>query len=197
MDPDVWGPATWDILFTCAAKIRNWDQGCAFLNVVEHLRYLLPCRACRSSFGMFVESYPPPRPDVCDAKAATKWLWRCKDSVNQKLSKPYRSYRDSIRKYRVFHTCTSVMQIADVLCIMARNTNDDSAWRVVAMGKEVAKALASTLGVEFVKPLLDVVTLSKDATAEQAIHVTDGVRSCVAEGASVKSEVSYEEAEAS
>lgn len=182
MDPAIWGPPLWDILFTCAIKIRTVDDQILFTRVIQHVRWLLPCANCRTSFNAYLDQYPLPCTPSCDLKVATRWLWCCKDSVNQKLKKPYRTYKEAMRRYRVFHCCTSASLVADTTCIFARNISDRHAKHVIAFEGDVLRLLTPTLGIATTRPMLEAAATTPDdggecKTASLAIAQADAIKS--------------------
>ena len=84
MDPKIWGPTFWKVLFQCC-KIADEQQKsnknnnvCLMPELIESLRFSLPCSECRTSFAFIVECLPPQSPYL-------KWIWKVRNIVNQKL----------------------------------------------------------------------------------------------------------------
>lgn len=88
MDPLLWGPPMWSVLF----HLAQTGDGASLKEVVSTLQHLLPCSHCRASFQHFCRKNPP---SVCLSDPVL-YVWTLKDSVNQKLKRyciPYRVFR--------------------------------------------------------------------------------------------------------
>lgn len=89
----IWGPACWRILHSSAERFgsaplrrlpqeerRIWSQ------LLQSLRYSLPCPQCKRHYQVFYEAHPLP---VAFTQADLRvWLYRLHSGVNQRLGKP-------------------------------------------------------------------------------------------------------------
>lgn len=140
-DALVWGPSLWTLLFTIVFKTHDTTQ---VRRILEELQHVIPCRVCRKSYTSFLMLHPLPVNDQCESLC--KWLWQCKDMVNQKLGQPYRSYPDVKKRYQVFHTHTSIFAILDLCVIMSANVSDNAARHLMVFAQTVGTALEPILG---------------------------------------------------
>lgn len=93
LDPDLWGPPFWDMLFVAAFHAKPTDSEKLF-KLLQLLDYVIPCTDCRKSYMMFRQNEVPiPVAAHSDAMWAAKWLWTVHDYVNQKLNKPCISFQ--------------------------------------------------------------------------------------------------------
>lgn len=143
-DASVWGPSLWTLLFTMAFKSRAEDAA-TVRRALEELQYIIPCRACRRSYTSFLLVHPLPC-DSASGDALPKWLWQCKDAVNQKLRQTYRAYPDVARRYKAFHTHTSMAAALDIFVIMANNASDAAAPHLLDFVRGVGSAMRPVFG---------------------------------------------------
>ena len=81
MDPNLWGPACWRLMFAATFKLPR----ARCLALFDALRYLLPCVHCRRSYRHYLERFPPELAINASPEAAARFAWVVKDSVNGKL----------------------------------------------------------------------------------------------------------------
>lgn len=112
MDPNVWGPALWDLLFFIC--LRNPDKPKQMARIFTLLETILPCRDCRRSYVAYKNQFP-----FSEAADPAMWLWTIHDMVNQKLGKICISFEKLKRRYDVFSVTTHDLIVLDVYCIVA------------------------------------------------------------------------------
>lgn len=94
MDPNIWGPKLWNIIYDVGYMCEHYSKGrpvprvleTAIGNLFESFQYLLPCIYCRQSYKTYYQKNfhntgPPIGP------GALRWVYRLKDLVNKKLGK--------------------------------------------------------------------------------------------------------------
>ena len=113
---------------------------------METLQYIIPCKHCRRSYSRFIERNP-----IAFESPSTpsKWLWKCKDQVNQKLRKPYKNFPDVQRRYTTFHALTSETAILDLLVIMSMECDDKNAPHLLEFASTVGHLVAHMFGGAF------------------------------------------------
>lgn len=94
-----WGPHAWAFLFSMIAGAypvrvdsRNKDHikiVKSMQNILNALRYTLPCSYCRTSYGRFIKELPMTN-YAGSRREMMKWLYQLHDKVNQKLMKQER-----------------------------------------------------------------------------------------------------------
>lgn len=126
MNPVVWGPVLWRMLFCIAWNSVQDDMALVRELFVVLLPRLLPCHDCR--FHMLshkddvdraagVRKSGPRNPTQ-----AFRWLYHLKDAVNRKTTPPVRSISmdDLLSRYRFFDvSATNEVELADVLVLVA------------------------------------------------------------------------------
>lgn len=127
MDPNIWGPLVWNIIFDVCWFLENYNKNienttwkgiCIFF---QCWKWLLPCKYCRSSYKHFLNqmnNYPP------KGKGALLWGYKLKDLVNQKLNKPSISYDLFIRRMKTWTSISSTNNYWDLLYILSLNFKD-------------------------------------------------------------------------
>lgn len=120
MDPDVWGPPLWDLLFTLCFKCPD-DQACRedLKHVFHLLEKVIPCPHCRRSYVVYRKEVKPAsaiRPDV--PHSAAMWLWTIHDMVNQKLGKVCVTFEKLTKKHASFFSITNDFVVLDLFCIV-------------------------------------------------------------------------------
>ena len=146
MDPAVWGPACWRLVFTSCFRLPR--QRC--LDLFDALRYVLPCVHCRRSYRMHLQRLPP---DVAissnDPDAPAKFAWAIKDYVNGKLGAGALPFSVLRARHAVFAAPVSRMDVADLLCCMAMQVEHDEqvgAYEVFAgVMADLVRACGETL----------------------------------------------------
>lgn len=96
----VWGPALWLLLHSSAERIgiaslkrlpheesRLWSQ------LLQSLRFSLPCPQCKRHYQLFFSAHPPPIPSASAAPSLLRrdeirtWLYRLHTAVNDRMGK--------------------------------------------------------------------------------------------------------------
>lgn len=167
IDPYVWGPPLWDILFSFAYRVPAGKVS-HLLSLLDTLRSLLPCKYCRDSYAAFFARLPPV--GLRSGEDVAQWLWTCKDAVNRKLEKPYVAYASVRLRYTTYQSCTSPQLVAQVLLLLASNVDAASLPSL----SQAATSLSSLLrccvgGGQGVASLLD----GSDLVREGAVSTSD------------------------
>lgn len=130
MDPQVWGPKLWRIMFDVAyrteVKKRQDAQWCLSENAhhvetfFHSLEDFLPCKNCRDSYTTYLKTMPP---RVAHNDMVT-WIFELRNKVNDKLHVPVpcrislEMFRKRLKSYSSY---TSIPDVLDMLHIFARN----------------------------------------------------------------------------
>ena len=122
MNPNVWGPTCWKLMFSAAFKLPP-PRVVAMLLAHKHL---LPCVHCRKSFCMYLDALPPSLGiDASSPESAAKFVWAIKDKVNSKIGQRALPYSQLCMKYKAFAQPFSRMDVVDLLCCMALQVESD------------------------------------------------------------------------
>jgi len=115
-DPNIWGPQMWNLLFTLSFNVNGTNIS-TFKNVLRLLEHLLPCSKCRESYILY-KSRIDRELKISDRSTAVKWLWTCKDMVNQKLAKETIDLQTVHNKYNIYKYIISDIEIMHLLNLM-------------------------------------------------------------------------------
>ena len=118
MDPNIWGPPLWDMLFTFCFKCSP-----NAIPTLQHLFSLLetaiPCSNCRRSYAAYRKELLPITSIASGGHLASAiWLWTIHDMVNQKIGKICITFDKLEKRYTAFDFLTSDFSVIDVLCII-------------------------------------------------------------------------------
>jgi len=89
----VWGPFLWKLLHTFGAilydresKHRKFkrDEDTEAKWILTHIEQIIPCKECIAHVLAFKQKNPIPSSPAGYAE----WIWKCHESVNDKLKKP-------------------------------------------------------------------------------------------------------------
>lgn len=120
MDPNVWGPACWRLVFAATFRLPRESS----LALFEALRYVLPCVHCRQSYRMYVKRLPPASAIDQTPNSAARYAWTIKDYVSQKTGGGALPFSVLCARHKVFESPVSRMDVADFLCCMAMQVED-------------------------------------------------------------------------
>ena len=121
MDPSVWGPACWRLMFAATFKLPR----ARCLVLFDSLRYLLPCVHCRRSYRLYLQRFPPSLAiDSSSPDAAARFAWVVKDSVNGKLGASALPFSVLRARHDVFESSVSRMDASDFLCCVAMQVDE-------------------------------------------------------------------------
>lgn len=135
MDPNVWGPVTWDVLFTLSLRCAS-THFAELSTLYRLLEHVLPCPSCRRSY--IVTRKALVAPTAADPDSCVRWLWSVHDVVNQKLGKVCITL-DALRlKHATLSPIVSDGNILDVLVVFALAAKPER----VAMVVQTARILS-------------------------------------------------------
>ena len=126
MDPNVWGPPLWSLLFLLCQHPRA-DDTPKILKLLELLTQIMPCSHCRRSYILYRQTNDP-RKYVSNSNnkdPCRRWLWAIHDMVNQKLGKICISYDKLVIKQNVYTRFIDDFMVADVFCFLALAASDE------------------------------------------------------------------------
>lgn len=143
MDPSIWGPACWRLVFTACFKLP--PRRC--IDMFDALRYVLPCVHCRRSYRMYLQRLPPEAAiQATVANSAAKYCWTIKDYVNGKLGAGPLPFSLVCARHEVFSAPVSRMDVVDLLCCMATQVEDDDQVRAYETFATVMGELVEACG---------------------------------------------------
>lgn len=120
LDPDVWGPPLWDMLFCLAIKA---PASCAVdvQIICQQLEKVIPCQHCRRSYTVYRRMLKPINSmrDIDPVRPAAPWLWTIHDLVNQDLGKICISYDKLLKRHRATASITHDLNVLNLLSMMA------------------------------------------------------------------------------
>lgn len=115
MDPKIWGPPMWAILYEVCRNADNYPSKVDYISeFTEALRWSLPCSECRASFTIILSFIPPTRPYL-------DWVWKVRNVVNQKLQCPISAcitleqFKSRVKSWKRFATSETVITILNIL----------------------------------------------------------------------------------
>ena len=119
IDPNVWGPACWDILFYIAYNV-DLNKNLKSIQMLFHLlEVMLPCSQCRRHYALYKKQVPPvSKIKKTEKLSAVVWLWVIHDMVNQNLGKICISYEKLLKKHKSFTCIISDFSIFDTIVFM-------------------------------------------------------------------------------
>ena len=115
MDPSVWGPTCWRLVFTTSFRLPR--DRC--LDMFTALRHILPCSHCRRSYCMYLDRLPPEAAIDSTPRSAAKFAWTVKDYVNGKLGSTVVPFSTVCNRHEIFSTPISRSDVVDFLCCVA------------------------------------------------------------------------------
>tara|TARA_B100001778_G_scaffold202950_1_gene167633 strand:- start:68 stop:673 length:606 start_codon:yes stop_codon:yes gene_type:complete len=119
IDPNVWGPTFWDLLFYIAINYDNVTQHDNIMQLFSLLESVLPCSDCRRHYSLFKQQIPPiQKIKKKDPSAASVWLWVIHDMVNQNIGKICISYEKLLKKHKSLSCIISDLSIFDSFMFM-------------------------------------------------------------------------------
>ena len=114
MDPNVWGPSLWDLLFFIACNIdvkTNYDK---IISLFQLLETMLPCSQCRRHYATYRAEVPPlSKIKRNKQESVAVWLWVIHDMVNQNIGKHCISYEKVKKKHESLTCIVSDISIFD------------------------------------------------------------------------------------
>lgn len=124
VSPTLWGPVTWNVLFTIAVHARREDNDDLTRLYLDFLPLLLPCRLCRRHLRVNREEVLtkvggqlPTTP-----RKWFEWLYHLKDTVNASMKPPVPSIdlKDLEERFEFFGSVIDETMLASVLVLYAR-----------------------------------------------------------------------------
>ena len=114
LDPNVWGPEFWDILFYISFYVNLSKHFHEMHSLFHLLEVMLPCSHCRRHYAVYKKQIPPvTNVKKTDRDSPSIWLWMIHDMVNQNLGKICISYEKLVKKHKSFTCMVSDMNMFD------------------------------------------------------------------------------------
>ena len=120
----VWGPPMWHVLHTISfnypVKPSAEDKE-HYREMIQNLRYTLPCGKCRENLVSNLKSVPLRTEDLNSRDAFSRWMYRLHEHINKMLGKEsgltYRTVRDRYEHFRA--RCGAPTQVKEEGCTRA------------------------------------------------------------------------------
>ena len=190
MDTSVWGPPMWRLLHNIAWQLQAGSYE-DFIDLVQALASILPCKYCRQSYVAFIKCFPLSR-ELLESQddMGLRWVWFVHDLVNRKLQNPSLSYTKLLKRLR---TTAEELTRNDVLVTLSffgsnypNNTETEMAYNLFVFCRSLARLLtknpAQTLevmGSSMVKLLGNAPTaVASQETFMQFIRTIGRTHSC-------------------
>lgn len=125
IDPNVWGPAFWDMLFSFSFRCDPSLCKDHFIALYRILGNVLPCHHCRKSYSNQLSKIDTAA-ITDEPESASNWLWRMHDIVNAKLGKICISYDKLLKKHSSLTLITHDFHIFDVFAFMALASSEEN-----------------------------------------------------------------------
>jgi hypothetical protein len=101
VDPKLWGRSLWTSLFSIAMgypENPTIDDQSNYQRFFEHLKYVLPCDACRINYDQHIRSNPI-HFYLYNRDVLIDWLVTINNQVNKTLQKPILTREETLKKY--------------------------------------------------------------------------------------------------
>jgi hypothetical protein len=125
IDPNVWGPAFWDMLFSFSFRCDPSLCKDHFVALYRILGNVLPCHHCRKSY-LHQLSKIDTATITSEPESASDWLWRMHDIVNAKLGKICISYDKLFKKHSSLTLISHDLHIFDMFAFMALASSEEN-----------------------------------------------------------------------
>lgn len=174
VDPNVWGPPLWDLLFTLAFRSPLANRE-VLIELFSMLEKVIPCQHCRRSYTVYAKQVRPITKS--QPESAALWLWTVHDMVNQKLGKIAIDFEKLQKRHQSFTLLTNDLVAVDLLALMLLVIKKDHVRRFALLlcrltsdiaGFRLHQLLEGRIDEE---PLMDTlyschIALAKEATLE-------------------------------
>ena len=116
IDPNLWGPSLWDILFYIAFNV-NLATHCRQIHELFHLlEIMLPCSGCRRHYAVYKKEIPAvTKINRKSPDSAAEWLWIIHNLVNKNLGKISIDFDTLKKKHSHFACMVSDLTVFDII----------------------------------------------------------------------------------
>lgn len=128
MEPAVWGPDVWRVLFAASFELPTETSVELFLAI----RHLVPCPHCRRHYVSHCRRVPPDAIRTDTPLAAAKWLWTIRDMVNQNVGARSVPFKHVEGRARVFEGTVAPLTVLDAAALFSLQLEGDEACRAFA-----------------------------------------------------------------
>jgi|TARA_Y100000389_G_scaffold191909_1_gene218770 hypothetical protein len=101
LNPDIWGPHYWFVLYTIAISYPinpNDVTKKKYYDFIQNLPLFIPIPNIGNNFSQFIDKYPV-TPYLDSRESFTKWVHFIHNKINIYLGKSELSYYESMNKY--------------------------------------------------------------------------------------------------
>tara|TARA_A100001015_G_scaffold23936_1_gene27072 strand:+ start:2371 stop:2934 length:564 start_codon:yes stop_codon:yes gene_type:complete len=116
MDPELWGPPIWSLLFSISFRAKTEN----ILDISEALKLLeklIPCPSCKAHYIVNRKKWDRLFPHI-NLTNIKKWLWNMKNDVNRLTHKKSITFSELEKRYRFFDHTICDTALADSLMLM-------------------------------------------------------------------------------
>lgn len=117
MDPLLWGPCFWKVLFSISFNCKDDDLE-NITKLLKLLEKVIPCPTCRTHYAVNRQECDKSFPLKTSTKNLSHWLWHMKSLVNKNTKKTNTEYKYIEQRYNVFGHDVCETEVADVLMLM-------------------------------------------------------------------------------
>lgn len=142
IDPNVWGPSFWNMLFTFSFHCDPVLCKDHFVALFRILGNVLPCQHCRKSYSNHLTKIDTAS-ITYEANSASDWLWRMHDIVNAKLGKICISFEKLSKKHSSLTLITHDFHIFDMYAFMSLASNEENKSFVIQAISIIARLAAN------------------------------------------------------
>jgi len=132
MEPTLWGPSIWQMLFSCAWMCAPVHFETLRIMVMEQIPLLLPCSQCRQNFGRHLDRINKrARGEPRNSEHMFRWLWYLKDEVNRNLGRTSIPLAHVVDRYVLHGGIIDDVALGDTLVLLslsARSYNRDDVF---------------------------------------------------------------------
>ena len=128
MTPPIrWGPTFWTFFHTISlcypANPSDIDKEMA-IGLINSIKYILPCQACRDHFSKNISSNPLDSNDLASKENFIEWFIDIHNVVNKMLKKHQLSYEEAMRRLNSLDINNYKNLFAQVINMINVNNND-------------------------------------------------------------------------
>lgn len=149
LDPKIWGPKVWDLLFFISLHVDLNIHIELVRDVFFHLNFILPCESCQKHFLEHrVKINPFKFIHKSDKLSAAEWVWMLKDMVNQEIGKSSIEFSLVYNKYISFTPIFPESILLDLCYMLWMSTEDKKSMSVF---QQVLKLISTIQTLSFLK----------------------------------------------
>lgn len=127
MDPEIWGPVFWDLLFDIAHHYYQRPEVEHITKFFNDTQYFLPCGGCRDHYRSYLDQcFDRELSSSCE-DMGLHFLFPLKNSVNRRLEKREISCQLYLERRRLFPVRGSVAAVRQLLDLIGEKVTHELA----------------------------------------------------------------------